>query len=58
MVQKKCPKCGRVSMIRVERTFKADEYRSSYACSACGGTWTTTSRPDRKPPKRKHAWVA
>jgi transposase-like protein len=58
MVTKKCPKCGRVAQVRVERTFKATEHRSSYSCAACGATWTTLHRADRRPPKRKHAWLA
>jgi predicted RNA-binding Zn-ribbon protein involved in translation (DUF1610 family) len=58
VLSRKCPKCGRVALIRIERTFKADEHRMSYSCSACGASWTTSSRPERKPPKRKHAWLA
>jgi transposase-like protein len=58
VVTKKCPKCCHVAQVRVERTFKANEQRSSYSCSACGITWTTTHGPDRKPPKMKHAFMA
>jgi transposase-like protein len=58
MLSRKCPKCGRIGQIRVERIFKATERRSSYTCAACGSSWTTADRPDRKPPKRKHTWLA
>jgi transposase-like protein len=58
MVTKKCPKCGRIAQVRVERTFKAMDHRSTYSCAVCGSTWTTTNRPERKPPKRKHGLVA
>jgi len=59
MVAKKCPKCGRVSQVRVERTFKATDHRTTYSCTMCGSTWTTAYRPDRKSPKRKTAmWFA
>jgi transposase-like protein len=57
MVSRKCPKCGRVGQVRVERIFKATDHRSSYSCTQCGASWTTMDRPERKPPKRKHAWL-
>ena len=58
MVTKKCPKCVRVAQVRMERTFKATEHKSHYSCAVCGATWTTLSRPDRKPSKRKFVWLA
>jgi hypothetical protein len=44
--------------MRVERTFKAQDYRTTFSCGACGASWTTTNRQTRKPPKRKHTWFA
>jgi len=58
MVTRKCPNCGRVGQVRVERIFKATDHRTSFSCSTCGASWTTTHRPDRKPAKRKHTWMA
>jgi hypothetical protein len=57
MVSRKCPKCGRVGQVRVERIYKASEHRSNFCCAICGASWATAQRPDRKPPKRKHTWI-
>ena len=45
------------SRVRTERIFKATEQGTSYSCAACGSTWSTAPRTERRPPKRKHAWM-
>lgn len=57
MMSRKCPKCGRVGQVRVERIYKATERRTNFSCAACGSSWTSPPRAERKPPKRKHAWL-
>jgi len=34
-MSRKCPKCGRVGQVRVERIYKATERRTNFSCAAC-----------------------
>ena len=57
MMSRKCPKCGRVGQVRVERIYKATERRTNFSCAACGSSWTSPPWAERRPPKRKHTWL-